>query len=92
MCVLFFLQQLREDGDRKFRILLIGKASDLPDDIIVSIEDINMTSDDAVKRMQEKYAPGDRVKAHIYRPATVENGLEEPEEFDIEFDLAEFKD
>ena len=63
-----------------------------PDDIIVSIEDINMTSDDAVKRMQEKYAPGDRVKAHIYRPATVENGLEEPEEFDIEFDLAEFKD
>ena len=63
-----------------------------PDDIIVSIEDINMTSDDAVKRMQEKYAPGDKVKAHIYRPATVENGLEEPEEFDIEFELAEFKD
>lgn len=55
------------------------------DDVITSVDGVNVTSLDELKALLEDKAPGDVVNAHVYRPALTGEGSE----FDISFKLME---
>lgn len=56
-----------------------------PDDIIISVEGVSVTSLDALKALLDGKNPGDTVTARVYRPSLTGGG----KEFDISFKLME---
>ena len=55
------------------------------DDVITSVNGVNVTSLSELKELLDALSPGDEVSAHVYRPALTGEG----KEFDISFRLME---